>query len=258
MLPELEDESSNLRVSLLRWVMSRLRRAFAALVKVRAVVMPEYQCEVQRKAWELPFLVQAEEVAGLRNVMALHLRRWGLPELTDVAQLCVTELATNVLTHVGPGTPTTLAVSMAGTRLRIEIRDPDARALPTLLAATEGDESGRGMAIIDAITDRWGVILRADSKVTWCELPTSLTSKNGHSGGLRVTRAEQYLSLYGHTTSPQPLGTSDRLHAAVTEGVVIDVITDLLHWLRAHGCDADRTLDRSQMRFEAEVAAGSN
>ncbi|MBT2395543.1 ATP-binding protein [Streptomyces sp. ISL-100] len=213
--------------------------------------MDKSQCEVPRKAWELPFLAEAEEVAGLRRVMALHLRLWGLSELTDAAQLCVTELVTNVLTHIGPGTPTTLVVSMAGTRLRIEVHDPDARALPTLLAATDRDESGRGMAIIDAITDRWGVVLRADSKVTWCELPTDLITPTGHTGGGRVTRAETFLALYRGATHPtvDPTGP---LGLAVAEEATIDLIADLLHWLHAHGRDPDEALDRAQMHFEAE------
>ncbi len=218
--------------------------------------MDECQCEVPRKAWDLPFLAEAEEVAGLRRVMALHLKLWGLPELTDVVQLCVTELVSNVLTHVGPGTPTTLAVSMAGTRLRIEVRDPDARALPTLLAAADGDESGRGMAIIDAITDRWGVVLRADSKVTWCELPTGLAAPTGHTGGCRVTRAEATLALYRRTTHPTA-GPTSPLGLAVAEEATIDLIVDLLHWLRAHGRDPDEVLDRAQLHFDCEVGEAS-
>ncbi|MGW7197371.1 ATP-binding protein [Streptomyces chryseus] len=215
--------------------------------------MPACQCEVLRKAWELPFLAEAEEVPGLRRVMALHLRLWGLPELTDVAQLCVTEMATNVLAHVGRGTPATLAVSMAGTRLRIEIRDPDTRALPTLLAAMEGEESGRGMAIINAITDRWGVILCADSKVTWCEVPTPLSTPTARRGGRRVTRVEELLALYcGATHSTlDPMGP---LGHAVAERATITLIADLLHWLCAHGFDAEDALARAQAHFECEAA----
>ncbi|MER8070113.1 hypothetical protein ABTZ59_17675 [Streptomyces sp. NPDC094034] len=39
------------------------------------------------------------------------------------------------------------------------------------------------MALVNAITDRWGVILRGDSKVTWCELATVLSSGSDHVGG---------------------------------------------------------------------------
>jgi len=64
------------------------------------------------RPWELPFLAVPEEVAALRRLLRLHLALWGLQELTEAAQLCVSELVANVITHVGPGTPTTLAVSM--------------------------------------------------------------------------------------------------------------------------------------------------
>ncbi|MFJ2832097.1 hypothetical protein ACIPC1_31815 [Streptomyces sp. NPDC087263] len=38
----------------------------------------------------------------------------------------------------------------------------------------------------------------------------------------------------------------------MAEETAIGVIADLLHWLRAHGRDADEALDRAQMHFEAE------
>lgn len=212
--------------------------------------MNEYRCEVPRKAWELPFLAEAQEIAGLRRVMRLHLSRWGLPKLIDAAQLCVTELVANVVRHVGPETPTTLAVSMNGTNLRIEVHDPDTRALPTLMAARDDDEAGRGVALVDATADRWGVVLHADSKVTWCELATDLGSPNGHAGGARNDETEALLALYQMCRSPYVLG-SRRLAMPMMEEAAIDLIADLLHWLSAHGGDADFALDEAQTKFEA-------
>lgn len=207
---------------------------------------------VKRKPWELPFAAEPSELAGLRRVLRLHLTLWGLPELVETAQICVTEMASNVIRHVGVGTPTMLAVSMSGTYLRMELHDPDMRALPTLLNPECEAESGRGMAIVDAVTDRWGVILRGDSKVVWCEVATDLTNPNGHTGGPRVAHAEEYLSLYATACHPRP-SSSGRLSLAVTEEAAIDLIADLLHWLRAHGCDPDEALDRAQMHFEEEL-----
>ena len=184
-----------------------------------------------RAAWELPFLAEPEEVAALRRVLRIHLRIWGLQELTLAAQLCVSELVSNVITHVGAGTPTTLAVSMNGTRLRIEVHDPDTRALPTLVDATDDAEAGRGMALVTATTDRWGVQLLPDRKVTWCEFTTALHAPNGHCSSRRASRLEE----------------------ATTEAAAVDAISDLLHWLRVHGHDPEEALDRAQMRFEAEL-----
>jgi len=137
---------------------------------------------MSRKPWGLAFTAAPEEVGALRRIVRLQLKAWGLWDITDQAQLCVGELVSNVINHVGIGTPATLMISMSGTRLRIEVHDPDTRALPTLLEATPDAEFGRGMALISAVSDRWGVQLQDDRKATWCELPTVLPSAEGHAG----------------------------------------------------------------------------
>ncbi|WP_406252449.1 ATP-binding protein [Streptomyces atratus] len=208
---------------------------------------------MDRKAWDLAFLAEAEELAGLRRVMRLHLELWGLPGVVHAAQICVTELVANVVTHVGPGTPCCLAVSMNGDRLRVEVSDPDLRGIPTLVVAAEGSETGRGMALVDGVSDRWGVILRGDSKVTWCELPTGLRSSSDHVDSPQVAKAEALLSLCGLGNIRVSAGR-DRLSLALGRELAIDLIVDLLHWLRAHGCDPDDALECAQTHFEAEVA----
>ncbi|MFI1566194.1 ATP-binding protein [Streptomyces sp. NPDC020490] len=205
-----------------------------------------------REPWDLPFTAEPTEVAALRRAMRLHLGIWGLHQLVDEAQLCVSELASNVITHVGPGTPATLAVSMSGVHLRIEVHDPDTRALPTLLDAKADSEGGRGVALVDALADRWGVQVRPDGKVTWCELATGLTSPSGHVAGPGVQRAEALLEFYAGTKPPLLPGPG-RLGRAVAEESVITVIADFLHWLRAHGRDPDEVLDRALTRYDAEL-----
>ncbi|WP_371538105.1 ATP-binding protein [Streptomyces sp. NBC_00466] len=214
--------------------------------------MTDCRFGVPRKSWKLAFLADPEEVAELRRVMRLHLDLWGLSELVDAAQLCVSELTANVIKHVGAGTPTTLAVSMNGTRLRLEVRDPECRALPTLLSPDANSEGGRGMALVDAVAERWGVLLSEDYKVTWCELATTLAVADDHVAGPRVARAETLLGLYGKANVVGEV-TRTRLGVAIAEEAVVDVITDLLHWLSAHGCDPEASLDRAQTHFEAEV-----
>ncbi|MEV5197582.1 ATP-binding protein [Streptomyces sp. NPDC053720] len=209
---------------------------------------------MDRKPWDLAFLAEAEELAGLRRVMRLRLELWGLPGVVYAAQICVTELVSNVVTHVGHGTPCCLAVSMNGGRLRIEVSDPDLQGLPTLIAA-EGSETGRGMTLVDGVADRWGVILRGDSKVTWCELSTGLQSSSDHVHGPQVAKAEALLGLCGLGSVPAS-ARRERLSLVLGRELAIDLIVDLLYWLRAHGCDPDEALDCAQTHFEAE-AAGS-
>ncbi|MFF9590890.1 ATP-binding protein [Streptomyces sp. NPDC014646] len=205
---------------------------------------------VDRKAWDLAFLAEAEELAGLRRVMRLHLELWGLSEVVHAAQVCVTEMVANVIKHVGPGTPSRLAVSMNGGRLRVEVCDPDLQRLPMLITTAGKGEVGRGMALVDGFADCWGVILRGDSKVTWCELATGLRTPTDHVGGPQVAKAEALLGLFGMAAlsvdSPRK-----RLSLAAGEEMAIDLIVDLLHWFRAHGYDPDDALERAQVHFEA-------
>nr|WSY54602.1 ATP-binding protein [Streptomyces sp. NBC_00886] len=204
-----------------------------------------------RKPWDLAFTADPEEAAALRRIMRLHLGLWGLHDVTDGAQLCVSELVSNVITHVGVGTPATLAVSMNGTRLRIEVHDPDTRALPILVETTSDSEGGRGMVLVDGVADRWGVLLCPDRKVTWCELETRLTSPSGHVDDAGVARAEALLTLYVAGKLPCEVSSS-RLSRTTAEEAMVAAMTDFLRWLRAHGCDVDEVLDRAQTQFEME------
>ncbi|MFI1163032.1 ATP-binding protein [Streptomyces sp. NPDC020801] len=66
-----------------------------------------------------------------------------------------------------------MTVRVTGTdhgHTRVEVTDPDARTLPVLLPATNTAESGRGLTLIDALAQRWGVDQGAGHKTVWCEL----------------------------------------------------------------------------------------
>ncbi|MFE4328676.1 ATP-binding protein [Streptomyces sp. NPDC056831] len=86
--------------------------------------------------------------------------------------LCVSELLTNVIVHLGEGTPVTLRV--AGTcsgRVRVEVSDPGPGLWPVPRIAGDRDESGRGLALVEALASRWGVEQGVYRKTVWCELP---------------------------------------------------------------------------------------
>ncbi|MFB6826698.1 ATP-binding protein [Streptomyces virginiae] len=108
----------------------------------------------------------------LRHAVREHLGPGGHPD----AGLCVTELLSNVITHLGAGTPVTLRVSGSGsgsgraTRTRVELTDPAPRAWPVPRQATDSDESGRGLALLEAVALRWGVTEGYRTKTVWCEL----------------------------------------------------------------------------------------
>ncbi|MFD6884896.1 ATP-binding protein [Streptomyces sp. NPDC059957] len=96
------------------------------------------------------------------------------------AELCVSELLTNALAHLGHGTAVTLRVTGRAARTRVELTDPDPRAWPVPREAATDEESGRGLALLDALALQWGVIRGPGSKTVWCEL--ELDPGHSHHG----------------------------------------------------------------------------
>ncbi|KUN07135.1 hypothetical protein AQI95_11305 [Streptomyces yokosukanensis] len=115
---------------------------------------------------ELPALPGA--LQGLRRTV-----RWYLDAPCPDVQLCVTELVTNVIRHVGEGTPVRVRVARTdGDRIRVEVTDPARQALPVpaSVPSTLDDEDGRGLALLDAVALRWSVEQGVEGKTVWCEL----------------------------------------------------------------------------------------
>lgn len=96
------------------------------------------------------------------------LREWQLTQLTDSAQLITSELLANAsLTGRRldrPGLRLTLLSDRQ--QLLILVRDHDPGA-PVLRHASEDDESGRGLMLVEAISDQWG----------WCPLAGGTAGK---------------------------------------------------------------------------------
>ena len=108
-------------------------------------------------------------VPAARQLTAWALPFWGLadwPRADDVS-LCVSELATNALLHgVPPGRGFLLRVRRDGDVLRVEVHDSGSG---TPRVAEGADEGGRGLLLVAALSDKWGVEERDPGKVVWCE-----------------------------------------------------------------------------------------
>jgi anti-sigma regulatory factor (Ser/Thr protein kinase) len=87
----------------------------------------------------------------------------------DDAQLLVSELVTNALRHGAP--PITVRLECeGGTALAVSVSDLS-RSQPKPRDAADGDENGRGLALVDFISDRWGYHAHPlDGKVVWFTL----------------------------------------------------------------------------------------
>lgn len=119
---------------------------------------------------EVPLPSRPESAAAARRLTQIVvLRHWGLsPKMTEDAVLLVSELVGNAVRHTGARV---FGLRMKRRRgwIRVEVRDPS-RGLPCLMPVQEMDLSGRGLFLVDKLSDRWGVDLLPRGKTTWFEM----------------------------------------------------------------------------------------
>jgi anti-sigma regulatory factor (Ser/Thr protein kinase) len=103
-----------------------------------------------------------------RAFVSAWLSSWGLDDLRDRAVLATSELVTNAVEHAGGDVGVRIEVD--DDEVRIAVTDPDA-SVPVTRGVSETALGGRGLHIVDAMSDRWGTErLGGDGKTTWCAL----------------------------------------------------------------------------------------
>ncbi|WP_432136748.1 MULTISPECIES: SpoIIE family protein phosphatase [unclassified Streptomyces] len=110
-----------------------------------------------------------EALAHARHMIRAAVRGWGAGDRADEIELVADELVTNALMHTEGAAILTLRVlTGADRRLRVEVEDSSS-ALPRRREAGESGVSGRGLLLVDLLTDGWGVEARGGGKCVWCE-----------------------------------------------------------------------------------------
>ncbi|GAA4092084.1 ATP-binding protein [Streptomyces hundungensis] len=95
-------------------------------------------------------------IGQVRRIVSAQLRYWHMDPLIDQAALGVTELLTNVHRHAEPDKMCTVAIELLLDRLTISVHDHDP-TLPALRDAEALATNGRGLALIAAVSESWGV-----------------------------------------------------------------------------------------------------
>ncbi|WP_188281081.1 ATP-binding protein [Streptomyces sp. CBMA29] len=113
--------------------------------------------------------VDGQWVGRLRRISAAKLRAWGLDPLIDDVQLLVSELVTNALRYGEDGEIAfRLVITLQG--VLIAVNDGSGRR-PRLSVVDDESETGRGLFLVAAIAEDWGV--SPDGTTTWCTLRTA-------------------------------------------------------------------------------------
>ncbi|WP_432058284.1 ATP-binding protein [Streptomyces sp. bgisy022] len=118
--------------------------------------------------------------ARLARLFVAHcLDSWGHPHTSDVNEtltLITAELCANAVRHgrvPGRDFHVRLAVDADGARLRVEVSDTRAERRPATTVPPAPDaESGRGLLLVAALADDWGVTDRrgGPGKTVWASL----------------------------------------------------------------------------------------
>ena len=111
-------------------------------------------------------------VRAARRLVVGLLAVWGAPHDPDDSALLVTELVANVVDHVGGEASFSVEVTLAGDWLRIAVVDGSS-VRPVVQELSTERLRGRGMQIVAAVADRWGVDDHDGGKRVWFDLSPS-------------------------------------------------------------------------------------
>ncbi|MEW2612319.1 ATP-binding protein [Streptomyces sp. NPDC047880] len=122
----------------------------------------------------------------IRRIVRSFLEEWRMPELSDAVELGVTELLANVVRHV-PDRRCALLLLRQRTGVRVEVTD-SSDELPRLPDTLDAEsENGRGLLLLDAVADKWGVSLwSGGGKTVWFECGAGPYGERGPSSPSRL------------------------------------------------------------------------
>lgn len=109
-----------------------------------------------------------------RLLTTAHLGAWGIP--SESAAHIVAELAANASVHGRvKGRDFQLSLTVSGRTLRIEVTDTRGDSFPpgpgSVKAPEDEAECGRGLLIVEALADHWGVVPGpVPRKTVWAEI----------------------------------------------------------------------------------------
>ncbi|WP_236075530.1 ATP-binding protein [Streptomyces coffeae] len=103
-----------------------------------------------------------------RGFVVETLARWDRAERADDIRLCASELVTNALVHgASDGGHVLVHVELHDTTLRLEVHDAG-DGTPAERSPEDTADDGRGLLLVSALADQWGVEARQGSgKCVW-------------------------------------------------------------------------------------------
>ncbi|MEU6099017.1 ATP-binding protein [Streptomyces sp. NPDC047079] len=137
------------------------------------------KCLAPARSFEMRFTSSPRGARLARRLVAHRLHEWGHPyegSLNETVTLLAAELAANAVRHGHvPGRDFHLRLIEGRDGVRLEVSDTRTERLPESRPPQDpaADESGRGLLLVEALADRWGVEPRSPGKCVWAEVRPS-------------------------------------------------------------------------------------
>lgn len=159
---------------------------------------------------------RADVVPRVRRWAVGVMAGWGADDVEWQVTQLLTEVVTNVVLHAGTAFSVRLGNDPAAAgRVRCEVHDASP-VLPRLRHHSMRATTGRGIRLLDAVSDRWGVEREAGGKAVWFEVDADGAAGSSGDDGADV---ELLMRAFEEAVPPPPppgggLGTvSGSVHA---------------------------------------------
>ncbi|MGK5739621.1 SpoIIE family protein phosphatase [Micromonospora sp. URMC 103] len=137
-----------------------------------AVLAVEHALKPSRSAsMEVP--AEPTAPSRVRHWLTAQLGEWQVPEsVIGAAVLCTSELTTNALLHAG--TAARVEIDLSAERLLVSVADSGTRGTVTRAQTDTLSSRGRGLGLIEELSDAWGTDPTVRGSTVWFEilLPT--------------------------------------------------------------------------------------
>ncbi|GAA1592649.1 ATP-binding SpoIIE family protein phosphatase [Actinoplanes couchii] len=133
-----------------------------------AVLAVEHAMAMSRSA-TMQVAAEPTGPSRVRQWMSARLREWNVPEpVIGSAILCTSELTTNALLHAG--TPAQVHIDLNGERLLVSVADTGTRGSVIRARADALASRGRGLGLIEDLSDSWGTDPTVRGSTVWFEM----------------------------------------------------------------------------------------
>ncbi len=127
----------------------------------------------------LPHTPQAPQQA--RAEITAFLADRSTSDTLDIAVLLTSELVTNGITHAQA--PLYLHAAINPELIHIDLTDNSPAALPCRQYPDRHEQHGRGLALVDELSSRWGNTSTDHAKTVWFEIDTDADTTTGTFSG---------------------------------------------------------------------------